>query len=58
METETEVEGQPSSSRGRDKRGRASSSSIVPSDAFKIILKRIDGLRDVQNEKSNRLAAL
>ena len=58
METETEVEGQPSSSRGHDKRGRASSLSIVPSDAFKIILKRIDGLRDVQNEKSNRLATL
>ena len=58
METKTEAEGQPSSSRGRDKRGRASSLSIVPSDAFKIILKRIDGLRDIQNEQSDRPAAL
>ena len=58
METETEAEGQPSSSRGRDKRSRASSSSNVPSYAFQIILKRIDGLRDVQNEQSDRLAAL
>ena len=58
METETEAEGQPLSSRGHGKRSRASSSSTVPSDAFQIILERIDGLRDVQNELSNRLAAL
>ena len=38
---------QPSSSRGRSKRRRASSSSEVPLDALQIILKRIDGLRDV-----------
>ena len=47
METKTEVEGQPLSSRGHGKRSRASSSSVVPSDAFQIILERIDGLRDV-----------
>ena len=58
METETKAGGQPPSSRGHGKRSRASSSSIVPSDAFQIILERIDGLRDVQNEQSNRLAAL
>ena len=58
MDTETEATGEPSSSRGRGKRSRASSSSAIPSNAFQIILERIDGLRDVQNEQSNRLAAL
>ena len=58
MDTETELVGEPSSSRGRGKRSRASSSSIVPLDAFQIILERIDGLRDVQNEQSDRLATL
>ena len=58
METETEATGELSSSRGRGKRSRASSSSVVPPDAFQIILERIDGLRDVQNEQSNQLATL
>ena len=58
MEIEIEAEGQPLSSRSRGKRSRASSSSTLPSDAFQIILGRIDGLRDVQNEQSDRLAAL
>ena len=58
METETEVEEQPLSSRGRGKRSRASSSSTVPLDAFQIILERIDVLQDVQNEKSDKLAAI
>lgn len=58
METEIEAEGQPSSSRGRAKRSRTSSSYAVPSDAFQIILERIDRLRDVQNEQSDRLVAL
>ena len=58
MDTETEVAGEPSSSKGRGKRSRASSSSAIPSNAFQIILERIDGLRDVQNEQSDRLAAL
>ena len=56
MDTETEAAGEPSSLRGHGKRSKASSSSIVPSNAFQIILERIDGLRDVQNEQSNRLA--
>ena len=58
MDTETEAEGQPSNSRSRGKRSRASSSSVVPLDAFQIILERIDGLRDVQNEQSDRLIAI
>ena len=58
METETKAAGQPSSSRGCGKRSRASSSLDVPPDAFQIILERIDGLRDVQNEQFDRLAAL
>ena len=58
MDMETEAVGEPSSSRGRGKRGKASSSSAIPSDAFQIILERIDGLRDVQNEKSEKLVAL
>ena len=58
MDTEIEAAGEPSSSRGHGKRSRASSSSTVPSDAFEIILERIDGLRDVQNEQSDRLVAL
>ena len=58
MDTETKVAGEPSSSRGRGKRSRASSSFAVPSNAFQIILERIYGLKDVQNEQSNRLATL
>ena len=58
MKTETEAEGQPSSSRSHWKRSRASSSSAVPLDAFQIILERIDGLRDVQNGQFDRLAAI
>ena len=58
MDIETEAAGEPSSSRVRGKRSRASSSSAVPSDAFQIILERIDGLRDVHNEQFDRLAAL
>ena len=58
METETKAEGQPSSSRGCGKRSRASSSFAVPPNALQIILERIDGLRDVQNEQSDRLATM
>ena len=58
MDTETKVAGEPSSSKGRGKRSRASSSSTVPSDAFQIILERIDGLRDVPNELSDKLATV
>ena len=60
METETKVEGQPSSSQkvGGRARSRASSSSTVPPDAFQIILEWIDGLREVQNEHSERLTTI
>ena len=56
METETDAAGEPSSSSGRGKRSRASSLSVVPLDAFQIILERIYGLREVQNEHNDRLA--
>ena len=58
METETKATGELSSSRGRGKRSRASSSSSVPLNAFQIILERIDGLRDIQNEHTDRMAAI
>ena len=58
METKIEAKGQPSSSRGRGKRSRASSSSAVPPDALQIIFERINGLQDVQNEQSDRLATI
>ena len=58
MDIETEAAGAPLSSRGRGKRSKASSSLAEPPDAFQIILGRIEGLRDVQNEQSDRLAAL
>ena len=58
METETESVGQPLRSRIHGKRSRASSPSAITSDAFQIILERINGHRDVQNEQSDRLAAL
>ena len=58
MDTETKAAGEPSSSKGHGKRSKASSSLTVPSDAFQIILERIDGLRDVQNEQSEKLATL
>ena len=59
-DTETEAEGQPSSSRRGDGRGRsrASLSSSAPPDTFQIILERIDGLRDVQTEHSNKLTTI
>ena len=47
MDIEIEAIGEPLSSRGSGKRSRASSSSAIPSNAFQIILERIDGLRDV-----------
>ena len=58
IDIETEAAREPSSLRGCGKRSRASSSSAVPSDAFQIILERINGLGDVQNEQSDRLATL
>ena len=58
METEAEATGQTFTSRSRGKRSRASTSSTVPLDAFQIILERIDGLREVQNEHTDRMVAI
>ena len=58
MGTEIVITGQTSTPRSRGKRSRASTSSEVPPDAFQIILERIDGLREVQNEHINRIAAI
>ena len=58
MDTETEAEGQPLTSRSHGKRSKASSSLEVPSDAFHIILERIDGLQDVQIKHFDRLTAI
>ena len=60
METEVEVAGQASTSTPgrRGKRTRASTSSAIPPDAFQIILERLDGLREVQTEQSERMAAM
>ena len=60
MDTEIEAEGQQPPLRRSGGRGRseASSSSSVPSDAFQIILERIDGLSNVKTKHSNSLAAI
>ena len=58
METEAVAVGQASSSRSRGKRSKTSTSSEVPADAFQIILERIDGVREVQNEHIERMAAI
>ena len=58
IDTETDTAGEPSSSRGRGKRSRASFSLVISPDAFQIILEMIDGLRDVQNEQSDWLVTL
>ena len=58
METETVAARQASSSRSQGKRSKASTSSEVPPDAFQIILERIDRLREVQNEHTDRMAAI
>ena len=58
MEIEAEAAGQTSTSRSRAKRSRASTSSDVPPDAFQIILERIDGLREVQNQHTERMTAI
>ena len=58
METEAEVAGQTFTSRSRAKRSRASISSAVPPDAFQIPLEKIDGLREVQNQHTERMTAM
>ena len=58
MDTEVEAAGQSSTSRSRAKRIRASTSLATPPDAFQIILDRIDGLREVQNQHTERMTAM
>ena len=58
MDIEAEAAGQSSTSRSRAKRNKASTSSTAPPDAFQIILERIDGLRDVQNQHTERMTAM
>ena len=58
MDTEAEATGQSSKSRSRAKRNRASTSLAVPPDAFQIILERIDGLREVQNQHTERMTTM
>ena len=60
MDTETKAKGQPSLSQKVYYRGRsrASSSSAAPPGAFQIILERINGLQEVQNEHSDMLTTI
>ena len=58
MKTKTTAAGQTSSSRSRGKRSRTSTSSEVPPNAFQIILERINGFKEVQNEHTDRMAAI
>ena len=60
METKAEAAGQASTSTPRrsGKRSRASTSSNTPPDAFQIILERLDGIRRIQTEHSERIAAM
>ena len=58
IDTEAEAGGQSSTSRSRAKRIRASTSLAAPLDAFQIILERIDGFREVQNQHTKRMTAM
>ena len=58
MDTEAEVAGQSSTSRSRVKKIEASTSLAAPLDAFQIILDTIDGLREVQNQHTERMIAM
>ena len=60
METEAEAAGHASTSTPRrsGKRTRASTSSDTPPDAFQVILERLNGIRGVQTEHSERIAAM
>ena len=60
METETEavVQASTSTPRRSGKKTRASSSSAEPQDAFQVILDKLDGLRKVQTEQSERMIAM
>ena len=54
MDTKVEAARQSFTSRSRAKRSRASTSSA----AFQIILERIDGLKEVQNQYTERITAM
>ena len=58
MDTEAEAAGQTSTSRSKAKRNRASTSSAAPPNAFQIILEKIDDLREVQNQHTERMTAM
>ena len=60
MEIEAEAAGQASISTPirSGKRTRASTSSYIPPDAFQVILERLDGIREVQTEQSEKIAAM
>ena len=58
MDTEAEAAGQSSTSRSRAKRIRASTSLATPPDAFQIILDKINGLKEVQNQHTERMTAM
>ena len=60
METEVEAAGHASTSTPRrtGKRTRASTSSDTPPDTFQVILERLDGIRGVQTEQSERMVAM
>ena len=58
MDTKTEAAGQTSTSRSKAKRNRVSTSSAAPPDAFQIILKMIDGFREVQNQHTERMTTM
>ena len=58
MDIEAEAARQTSTSRSKAKRNRASTSSVGPPDAFQIILERIGGLREVQNQHTERMTAM
>nr|POE94162.1 hypothetical protein CFP56_17492 [Quercus suber] len=58
MEIEAEAAKQSVTPRSRRKRHRTSTSSAVPPDAFQIILERLDTLREVQNQHTERMTAM
>ena len=60
METKAEAVGQALTSNPRrsGKRTRASTSSDILLDAFQVILERLDGIREVQTEQSEKIAAM
>ena len=58
MDTGVEAVRQSSTSGSRAKRNGASTSSATPPDAFQIILERIDGLRKIQNQHTERMTAM